>query len=329
MDESADQLHVHVADPAYGAALDPREAEPADVDADYEGVTWRAITPASRPAGELAFVDGIQQIEAWLTASQPHDPGPIVAVAFAVAVGAVTAGGGRPARVAELSTHRMIVTGGDRQIELPGAPPYAWLAQTAIRDPRGLAARVNSARHQLERGLSERLSGGDRLVVLDGRLSGLRDTDGPVMGAVKSHQQMYLDIERALTITALRVGQRTPIFAIGTDRLAWYQRLPGVGEAGWAGILRGELARTVGREAARHLADRATTELPRFAGRPHRDPRAPQNLAPIGALEERLRRRLGDRRLALRAVRRAARGARMAGMAPLVFEGPPAAVSAA
>jgi hypothetical protein len=110
-------------------------------------------------------------------------------------------------------------------------------------------------------------------------------------------------------VVALRVGQRTPLFAIGEDRLSWYQRLPGAGEEGWAGILRGEVARAVGTEEARRLADRAAVELPRMAGRPHRDPRAPQNMAPIAGLEERLRHRLGDRRLALRAVRRAAAAA--------------------
>ncbi len=52
---------------------------------------------------------------------------------------------------------------------------------------------------------------------------------------------------------------------------------------------------------ARHLADRLTAALPSFAGRAS-DPRAPQNLAPIGALEGRLRHRMGDARFIRRAV---------------------------
>jgi uncharacterized protein len=120
---------------------------------------------------------------------------------------------------------------------------------------------------------------------------------------------MYLPAEEARAVVALGVGERTPLFAIGEDRLSWYQRLPGAGREGWAGILRGELARSVGLSEARRLADRAAAELPRFAGRPHRDPRAPQNLAPVAGLEERLRHRMGDRRLALRAARRAAAAA--------------------
>ena len=41
--------------------------------------------------------------------------------------------------------------------------------------------------------------------------------------------------------------------------------------------------------------------LPRFASDPVRDPRAPQNLYPVGALEARLRHRLGDPLLIRRA----------------------------
>ncbi|MCO6502790.1 MAG: hypothetical protein J5I28_06890, partial [Acidimicrobiales bacterium] len=53
-------------------------------------------------------------------------------------------------------------------------------------------------------------------------------------------------------------------------------------------------------------AGRITATLPRFASALHKDPRAPQNLYPIGGLERELRHRLGDRDLAVRALRRAA-----------------------
>jgi hypothetical protein len=42
--------------------------------------------------------------------------------------------------------------------------------------------------------------------------------------------------------------------------------------------------------------------LPRLASDPAHDPRAPQNLHPIGGLEHRLRRRLGDPLLVRRAI---------------------------
>ena len=47
-------------------------------------------------------------------------------------------------------------------------------------------------------------------------------------------------------------------------------------------------------EEAIQLADLTASILPRFASRVGRDPRAPQNLYPVGRLESVLRHRLGD-----------------------------------
>jgi hypothetical protein len=58
-------------------------------------------------------------------------------------------------------------------------------------------------------------------------------------------------------------------------------------------------------DAAR-MAHLVSASLPRYASARHKDPRAPQNLYPIGGLERELRRRLGDRDLAMRALRVAA-----------------------
>jgi len=54
------------------------------------------------------------------------------------------------------------------------------------------------------------------------------------------------------------------------------------------------------------MADLATASLPRFASSRHRDPRAPQNLYPIGGLERELRRRSGDARFIYRSLLTAA-----------------------
>ena len=47
--------------------------------------------------------------------------------------------------------------------------------------------------------------------------------------------------------------------------------------------------------------------LPPLASSPYKDPRAPQNLVPIGGLERELRHRLGDQHILYRALRAAAR----------------------
>jgi hypothetical protein len=51
------------------------------------------------------------------------------------------------------------------------------------------------------------------------------------------------------------------------------------------------------------LAGRTAATLPTYASVPHKDPRAPQNLFPIGGLERELRHRLGDAALVQRALR--------------------------
>jgi hypothetical protein len=303
-------LSVQVADPGYGPSLSPDETARPAVRTDVEPVTWGPLDPGGGPAGELVFLDGVQQIEAWLTVNPPGDPRPLAGVAFAVAAGGVRARHGAAAEVCDVVVRRAVVTEGDRCLRMPPCGAFRWETRTCgARDPAAMAARVGQMRQELEHALAERWAAPDRLLVVDGRLSFVRDLRGPVVGAVKSHHVIYLEGEAAAVVPALRVGQRTPLFAIGDDRLSWYQRLPGVGERGWAGILRGEVPRSLGLEQARRLADRAAAELPAFAGRAHRDPRAPQNLMPVMVLESRLRHRLGDRRLALRAVRRAAAGA--------------------
>jgi hypothetical protein len=320
---------VQVSDPSYGPGLDPGESETAPVDTAVEGLPWRPLAPPDAPARDLVFVDGAQQVEAWLTITAPGDPQATPGVAFAVAAGAVATGPGRAAEVTALRVRRMVLTVGERRLALPPVGGFSWESRAgAAREATGMARRVGQLRQEIELSLAEELARDDRLVVLDGRLSFVRDAQGPVVGAIKSHHRMYLPPDEARAVVALAVGERTPLFAIGEDRLSWYQRLPGVGCEGWAGILRGEVARALGIAEARRLADRAARELPRFAGRPHRDPRAPQNLAPVAGLEERLRHRMGDRRLALRAARRAAAGASLDGQGGRVDVEAPEAVAA-
>ena len=58
----------------------------------------------------------------------------------------------------------------------------------------------------------------------------------------------------------------------------------------------------VGIAKASELADVVACHLPTFAGRPGLDPRAPQNLTPVGALEGRLKGRLGHAGIVRRAL---------------------------
>lgn len=313
MTGDASRLSVQVVDPRFGPAMDLGDQDAASVELDVEHADWSPRQPSAGATGPIVWVDGAQRVEAWLTVSDPQRSEPLGAVCFAVAAGAVETGApGTPARIVATELRRGVVAAGDETLELPPVGAFRWDPATgSAREPTGMQRRIGQARQQIEHALAERLAEADRLVILDGRLSFVRDARGPVVGAIKSHQRMYLPEPQLACVGALAVGERTPLFAIGDDRLSWYLRLPGAGERGWAGVLRCELARAVGLARAVELADRTATELPRFAGRPHRDPRAPQNMSPIGGLEERLKHLMGDRRLAVRAIRRAALAARI------------------
>ncbi len=108
-------------------------------------------------------------------------------------------------------------------------------------------------------------------------------------------------------VPGLAPAQRTSLFRKRADIYAAYLRLaPPSGIAGpWSGIVRIELPASTGLREAARVADRVAATLPRYAGVAHVDPRAPQNLQPIGALEAHLRHLLADAGLAARAVRAA------------------------
>ena len=73
-------------------------------------------------------------------------------------------------------------------------------------------------------------------------------------------------------------------------------------ESALTGVVRLEAPAARGLDEARALADLSAREMPRFASDATRDPRAPQNLFPIGGLEARLKHLLGDAAVVRRAI---------------------------
>jgi hypothetical protein len=159
-----------------------------------------------------------------------------------------------------------------------------------------------------EAGLAERLARAGTFVVADGPL--YEYTPVAKVGHVKSHRRSYLPGDRAGIVGALGPGERTPLFTVGDGRYrrySWYLRLARFpGGHSWTGIARGEAAASLGLEQAAALADRTAAVLPLVGSEAHLDPRAPQNLVPVAALERHLRHLLGDAGLVLRALRAAA-----------------------
>ena len=309
-------------DPGYGLAFSEESAAEADalaassaelnLDLELPAARWRPLDPDPAPAlpGLVLFLDGVRRIDArvWVHGSHPQ---PAAGIAASLAVGLVACDGA--ARIVEVSVERGLFTAVPEATGITtGAANYpARLASGPGLDMLSLALqqRLADAEVRLALAVRTRQASEADLLVVDGPLRGRAHLDRTV-GYVKTHHASYLPAEQAAVVAAMAPGQRTPAFTMGTSwrRNSWYLRLPGAGGAPWSGVVRLEcspdlLAAEVGR-----LADLTARVLPPLASSPHKDPRAPQNLVPIGGLERELRHRLGDQQLLYRALRAAATG---------------------
>jgi hypothetical protein len=292
--------------PEYGAPLDTAELTPAEgsVDDTVEGVGWAARDGIDDGADPVVFVDGVRRIDARLTIDDPVT-GPVPGICGTFAVGAVRWERAEVrSHIGEVHLERWAIVACGRPELFPAIdlqPPYETMT-IAARDGDALVYALQTKMREAEGALATELSGG-AFVLTDGPLNEL----GPheVVGIVKSHRVTYLQPDRNALIASLRCAQRTPLFAIKDfGRYSWYVRLADVhGGHSWSGIVRCEASVHLPLERVRLIADRTAAVLPLVASAPHLDPRAPQNLVPIGALERQLRHRMGDIGLVYRALR--------------------------
>ena len=302
------RIHVEGWSPEYGAPLDVAELEPAEgsVDDSVETSDWAPRDGVDDGVGHVAFVDGVRRVDARLTVDDPV-AGPVPGLCGSFAVGAV-----RWDRATVRSTvgderiERWAVLAGGREELFPSValdPPYATVT-IASREGDALVHALQTKMRSAESALATALAA-ETFVFADGPLHEL----GPhhVVGVVKSHRVTYLTPERGVVVASLTVGQRTPLFSIRDyARYSWYVRLASIdGGHSWTGIVRCEASAHLPLSEVVVLADRSAALLPVVASEPHLDPRAPQNLIPIGALERQLRHRMGDAGLVYRALREA------------------------
>lgn len=295
--------------PEYGTPLDPDEAlAPAEgsVDDGVETTDWTPRDGVDDGVEQVAFVDGVRRVDARLTVDDP-ETGPVPGICGTFAVGAVAWDrGASRSQVVHERVERMAVLAGGRPERFPPValfPPYG-TTTTPDHDPAGLVRVLHSAMRAAEGHVASQLAS-ECFVIADGPLNELAPQ--PTVGYVKSHRVLYLSPERNRTVAALAPGQRTPLFTIsGYTRYSWYVRLARVpGGHGFSGVARCETSNRLPLDEVIVLADRTAALLPVLASEPHLDPRAPQNLVPIGALERALRHRMGDLRLVERALREA------------------------
>jgi hypothetical protein len=296
---------------------DDEAAADAAVDLDAEGIPWQAVRPGPAPSPQrLAFVDGVRRIEHRLLVEQAGRS--FFGLLGSFGVGATRAELQRgAARVEHPRIRRVFCVGGGLDLgafEAPFAPrqqpftftPEAVADTTPMAPVQGLQNAMRREEAALAAQLGEEAAAAD-VVFLDGPLTFLDEAKGPIVGVIKRLIRTYLPPEAAALLPRLAVGERTPLFLV-TDarhaRYSWYARIA-TGraiESSLTGILRLETAAEGGLARARAVADASARELMQFASDAAHDPRAPQNLYPIGALEAQLRHLLGDPQLVRRAV---------------------------
>jgi uncharacterized protein len=138
-------------------------------------------------------------------------------------------------------------------------------------------------------------------------------TDGPrprmgsaprVVGYVKTIHALPLSQDHLDAVRELEEGQRSPIYLrtdhdLSQQTFEWFLRLrdPRPWLYSFAGMVRLQADAGSQPEArlpeVQRLADWLAITLPHYATRAHQDPRAPQQLLPVRALESELRRRMG------------------------------------
>ena len=301
--------------PEYGTAMQfdaDAEADGPDdrVDVSIERSDWVAVQPAGRPPRSLQIVDGVRRAEAHAMDDGP-DGEPLVGLFGSFAVGVVRlhgADGGGKAHVPDELIHverRYLQAGGEpvNRAVVSGGHGFAFRARREpVTSANGLVDALNREMLDEEAKLAEELSRDESILTLvDGPLRDLRSPGRRVVGYVKRIVRWYVSAEQQRLIPTLATGWRTPLFRItdtrGIERYSWFMRIASLGSHyhPLGGVMRLEAPGALAAAEAVALADQTALALPRLASSPARDPRAPQNLTPVGALEDVLTHRLGDR----------------------------------
>lgn len=288
---------------------DEPDGEDVDLDVEIPASDWKPILPTATDIfATTFFVDGVRRVEAKLLVRRKEQ---LLHGAFgSAAVGAVAVTPERACCQAPI-LERVVALGSGARLPEPIAvapalvyTPETWPEPEVDGPLRAIQKRMRDVEEALVRRLAETPAA---LVVADGPLSYEHPVKGNVLGYIKRVFHLYLPTKHLPVVAALAVGARTPLFILSKmkrGRFSWFQRIGATypGDSDLSGIVRMEVSTQVGIATARRLADSAAQHLPRFVPSRGRDPRSPQNLLPIGALEAHLRRCLGDARLARRRI---------------------------
>lgn len=275
---------------------------------------WRPLQ-ADGPAGfdELVFIDGSRRMDARIQVETEEGVFRAHGGLGTTAVGAVHVQRGQRAIFApEARIGRWCFTGGGSQaapVVLPATghhlgelrfepEPVADTAPDAIL--QALQNRMRREEALLAASAAAEFPGA--LIVCDGPLP-RESTPAGMIGYIKTTTIQRLPDELLEVARRLNAGERTPVWLAGEGDLRsfeWLLRLrdPAPWYYSLAGTVRIQVRAGRGQtglsDFVRQVADWSCRELPAFSSQAHQDPRAPQQLLPVRALEAELRRRMGD-----------------------------------
>lgn len=310
----AQKLRLDTRPPAYDSVVEATLDDEASklVDDAVEMATWRAVTPRRPEASPpIAFVDGVQQIEARVSAEGKGWPARGLIASFAA--GAIIPE--HECAPCHVRVGRRIILSQGRQPDAlrieanNGAFDYQPIS-SAGDDPAGLDATLGELRAQLETEVVRALiDEGSEVIVVDGRLPPV--TSSNAVGLIKTPHRLPLTSDAHIgLLMGLRTGERSPVFTRQRSSRTYYSwfvclRTPGPLDLSPSGLAMFEMDDSIPASGAVRMADLTASVLPEYASSPVRDARAPQNLLPVGQLERQLRHRLGDPELRLRMLRKA------------------------
>lgn len=303
----------------------PEPTRPVRADVEVDASSWRPQRPheASAPR-TVVFLDGGRRIDARVLLEDDRQQAAFGALGV-FGVGSVVSEPDARAALGPLQIEYLCaLSGGVQHPDFSVAPGPGGrgaalryrVVSTPERDVDAVVRKLqqemldaearSAARHAAERP--------DALILCDGPRP-LLSGEARVVGYVKTIHQVRLPDALMAVVRRLEAGERSPLYLVEGDDARhsyyeWFLRLrdPRPWLYSLAGMVRlqalaGPRPETTLAEAVR-IADWSCSRLTRYASRQHQDPRAPQQLLPVRALEAQLRRRMGDTQLVRRRITR-------------------------
>lgn len=318
----------------HAASIDDNNNPPID-NPDIEHSEWIRVKPEktekqldslSHIHKEIIFIDGSRRIEARGRLEDESGQSPFVALGT-YAIGAVKccAFHSKAAEFIDIekevnirSINRLLTVSSDgvyNDFKIEGIPNKnigelnyeVSIAET--NDSDSVVVELQNRMLAREADLAQELQKKypDALIVRDGLRRG-KSQSKDVVGYVKTIHKLRPNLEQLNIIRQLEQGERSPIYGITdgakSSNLEWFLRLrdPAPYLYSLAGIVRVQATPDMDIEEAAELADWLCYKLPRFSTRQHQDPRAPQQLLPIRALEAEMRRQMGHPQIVRRRI---------------------------